>query len=156
MPKAKLTKLELLSPLPDLFLMENGKRVENEADWEARRAEMMRLAVDMQYGGMTPEPEFLEAEALYHSERFSSYRIHTGRREKEITFVMQVVWPGTRKGKFPIIVDGDGCFPYVYNEEILDVIRGAGFAMVRFNRVELAHDIKEDVHTDGLSAYIPA
>lgn len=155
MSKARLNKLTLLSPLPDLFTMENGKRVANEADWETRRAEMLRLAVDLQYGGMPPQPEVLEVETLYRSERFSSYRIHTGRREKEITFVMHVVLPAEKKEKYPFIIDGDGCFPYVYLDDNLARIREAGVAFVRFNRVELAHDIKEEVHTDGLYAVYP-
>ncbi len=155
MAKATLKQMTLLSPLPDLFTLANGRRVRNAEDWEIRRAEMMDLAVGQQYGGMPPHPEFLEVEALYRSDRFSSYRIHTGRREKEITFVMQIVWPAKKMAKYPVIVDGDGCFPYVYLDENLALIREANVAMVRFNRVELAHDIKEDVHTDGLYAVYP-
>lgn len=155
MANAVLKQMTLLSPLPDLFTMKNGQRVSSIRDWEIRREEMLDLAVGMQYGGMPPQPEFLDVEPLYHSDRFSSFRIHTGRREKEITFIMQIVWPGTRKGKFPVIVDGDGCFPYVYLEDHLSQLRENGVAMVRFNRVELAHDIKEDVHTDGLYAVYP-
>lgn len=155
MAKATLKQMTLLSPLPDLFTLADGRRVRTAEDWEIRRAEMMDLAVGLQYGGMPPQPEFLEVEALYRSDRASSYRIHTGRREKEITFVMQIVWPGKKMAKYPVIVDGDGCFPYVYLDEHLALLREAGVAMVRFNRVELAHDIKEDVHTDGLYAVYP-
>jgi len=155
MPSARLNKLELLSPLPDLFRMENGQRVCTEEDWEARRKELYRLAVDMQYGGMPPEPEFLQVELLYSSDRGSSYRIHTGRRDKEITFGMQIIWPSAKALKYPLIVDGDGCFPYVYLDDNLAITRASGAALIRFNRTELAHDVKEDVHTDGLYGVYP-
>jgi len=154
MEHAQLKNWTLLSPLPDLFQLESGARVAGEADWAARRAELWRYAVDMQYGGMPPEPEFLEVEPLYRSDRGDSYRIHTGRRAHPITFLMQVIWPGKR-GRYPIVVDGDGCFPYVYLDEALDVYREAGVALVRFNRTELAHDIKEEKHEDGLYAVYP-
>ena len=64
MTKARLNKMTLLSPLPDLFLMENGQRVTTLEDWNIRRGELSALAVDLQYGGMPPEPEFLEVETL--------------------------------------------------------------------------------------------
>ena len=64
MAKATLKQMTLLSPLPDLFTLANGQRVRNAEDWEIRRAEMMDLAVGLQYGGMPPQPEFLDVEAL--------------------------------------------------------------------------------------------
>lgn len=155
MEKAQLKKLELLSPLPDLFMMDSGKRVACRADWETRRTELLRTAVDMQYGGMPPEPEFLEVEPLYLPERLRSYRIHTGRRAAPITFIMQVVLPEKQADKYPAIVDGDGCFPYVYLADHLKMMNEFGAMFVRFNRTELAHDIKEDTHTDGLYAVYP-
>ena len=155
MANATHLKTEILAPLPDVFMKADGSRVSSPAEWEAHRAELYRTAVELQYGGMPPEPEFLEVEALYHADRASSYRIHTGRREKEITFTMQIVWPGKRNTKSAIIVDGDGCFPYVYLDENLAVVHEAGAALIRFNRTELAHDIKEDVHTDGLYGVYP-
>lgn len=155
MPKAKLNQLTLLSPLPDLFRMEDGSRVTTAADWEKRRAELYHYAVDMQYGGMPPEPEFLEVELLYNESRCSSYRIHTGRREKEISFIMQIIWPTEKKAKYPLIIDGDGCFPYVYQDDHLEMFRACGAAFIRFNRTELAHDVREETHTDGLYAVYP-
>ena len=119
MEKATLSSLELLSPLPDLFLRPDGTRAASRADWEAHRAELYRTAVGMQYGGMPPEPEFLEVETLYTCDVTCSYRIRTGRRAHPITFVMQVILPAKKADKYPIIVDGDGCFAYVYRDEHL-------------------------------------
>lgn len=155
MSRATLSSLALLSPLPDLFLKEDGSRVASRAEWDAHRSRLYRLAIDMQYGGMPPAPEFLEVEPLYVCDVTCSYRIHTGRRERPITFIMQVVLPAKKADKYPIIVDGDGCFAYVYRDEHLQMMSDFGAAFVRFNRTELAHDIKEDVHTDGLYAVYP-
>jgi len=159
MSTVKLQKMELISPLPDLFVMEDGRRVETKQDWEARRAELYRTAVDLQYGGMPPKPEFLEIEPLYKSGIMNSYRIHTGRKENPFVFTMQVLWPG-KKGqgngvKYPVVVDGDGCFQYVYNSDILEKVGEAGAAFIRFNRTELAHDIGEDPQDHGLYATYP-
>ena len=155
MSKAKLSRISYLSDLPDLFCFNAGGRVQNERDWEIRRGELLGLAVGMQYGGMPPEPEFLETEALYISDQVSSYRIHTGRRAYPVTFIMQIVMPGIKQEKYPAIIDGDGCFPYVYLDSHLQLASEFGAILVRFNRTELAHDIKEDVHTDGLYACYP-
>lgn len=158
MNRAVLKELALLSPLPDLFLAENGEHLTSPAEWESHRKYLYRYAVDMQYGGMPPAPEFLKLEALYHSPWIDSYRIHTGKREHPVTFVMQIVWPSEKREKgdtFPVIVDGDGCFPHPYYDENVAAVAEFGAILVRFNRTELAHDIKEDVREDGLYAVYP-
>jgi len=154
MSEVKLQKMDVLSPLPDLFRMDDGRRVATEQDWEARRAELYRTVVDLQYGGMPPEPEFLEVEPLFCG-KFASYRIHTGRRDKPITFAMQIIWPKEKAEKYPVIIDGDGCFMVVHKPETLDPISEAGVAFIRFNRAELAHDISEDPRNHGLYAVYP-
>ena len=158
MSKAVLKELVSLSPLPDLFARADGTRLTSPEEWETHRNHLYRYAVDMQYGGMPPAPEFLRVEPLFHFPWIDSYRLHTGTREHPITFVMQVVWPwdNHKPGeKFPVIVDGDGCFPHPYYDENLAVIKEFGAVLVRFNRTELAHDIKEDVRADGLYDVYP-
>ena len=145
----------LLSPLPDLFLKKDGSRITDPAEWESHRKELAETAVDLQYGGMPPEPEFLEVEPLYHSGRASSYRIHTGRKDHPFTFIMQIAWANGKIGKAPIIVDGDGCFPYVYLDDNVKAIVGQSVSLVRFKRTELAHDIKEPERKDGIYAVYP-
>lgn len=158
MKKASLKEMSVISPLPDLFAKENGERITSPAEWEEHKKHLYRYAVDMQYGGMPPAPEFMRVEPLFHFPWIDSYRIHTGRREHPITFVMQVVWP--KEGvdhhqKFPVIVDGDGCFPHPFYDENLAAVAEFGALLVRFNRTELAHDIKEDVRADGLYDVYP-
>jgi len=156
MAKAKLVKWTQFSEFPDVLRFENGERVKTAQDWAARREEIYRMTVDLQYGGMPPEPEFLTVEPLFVSGRISSYRIHTGRRDKEITFIMQIVMPAKRQTKYPAVIDGDGCFPYVYLEDSLKPFQEYGALFVRFNRTELAHDMPgETPHTDGLYSLYP-
>ncbi len=137
-----ITKYEVLGPLPDLFTFEDGTPVRTPADWPARRAEMMKAAVDLQYGGMPPEPEFLEVEILDCARAFKTYRIHTGTRERPLHFQMKLLLPGNgRAGHYPCIVDGDMCFTYFMDKEYLSAATDEGVAWVLFDRTEIAHDI---------------
>ena len=78
MEMLKVTSYEVLGKLPELMRLENGKKVENADDWKARRAEIYKSAVELQYGTMPPAPEFLEVETLYVSKGSNAYKITTG------------------------------------------------------------------------------
>ncbi|MBP5767388.1 MAG: hypothetical protein J6X47_10455, partial [Clostridia bacterium] len=56
---------EVVGKLPDPFLFDDGTRVKDVSEWPRRRAEMFRTAVELQYGTLPPEPEFLEVENTY-------------------------------------------------------------------------------------------
>ena len=60
-----VTKYEVLGRLPDLFTFEDGTPVSSPADWERRRGELYKTAVELQYGTLPPAPEFLEVETLF-------------------------------------------------------------------------------------------
>ena len=47
----KITSYEVLGKLPDLFTFEDGRKVTSIADWEERRKEIYKTAVELQYGG---------------------------------------------------------------------------------------------------------
>ena len=143
-----VTKYEVLGQLPDLFTFEDGTPVVTPADWEARRGEMYKTAVELQYGTMPPPPEFLEVETLYVGGTARSYRIHTGRRDHPVSFLMKLVLPSAGS-RFPCIVDGDLCFPYHMNQEYLSAATSEGVAWVFFDRTELAHDIQGEGRRKG-------
>ena len=82
----EIKKCELLSPLPDLMTFNSGVKVNSITDWNDRRKELFETAVNLQYGDVLPNPEFLEIEALYKTETNSVYRIKTGKKEKPISF----------------------------------------------------------------------
>ena len=132
-----------LGKLPDLFTFEDGREVENALDWQERRGEFYKTAVELQYGKMPPEPEFLEVETLYQSKNWSSYRIWSGTKACPVSFVMRVGRPPEVEGKIPVIVDGDGCFGKFHRSDYLDPPLQAGIGWALFDRTEIAPDVKE-------------
>lgn len=134
----KVTKYEVMGKLPDPFLFDDGTRVKTKEDWEKRRREMYKTAVELQYGTMPPEPEFLEVEPLYVS-NVESYRIHTGTREKPVVFTMYVKG-ADRENKRPVVIDGDMCFDYPFDKKYTSIFNENGITVCLFNRCELAHD----------------
>ncbi len=145
-----ITQYEVLGQLPDLFCKNDGTPVRTPADWEARRAEMLETAVGLQYGGMPPEPDFLEVEPLDIERLWKTYRISTGTRERPLSFVMKILLPGgVREGKYPVIVDGDMCFAYFMDKEYLAAATDEGVGWVLFDRTELAHDIRGEGRGKG-------
>ena len=47
---------QVLGKLPDLFTMEDGTPVTDQASWERRRKELYKTAVEPQYGTIPPDP----------------------------------------------------------------------------------------------------
>ena len=86
----KVTDYKVLGELPDPFLRADGTRVKSAEEFEAHKKELYKSAVELQYGTMPPEPEFLEVERLDMGVKVTSYRITTGRREHPVSFTMRV------------------------------------------------------------------
>lgn len=138
----KITKYEILGKLPELLMLESGEPVTKE-NWADRRKELYKTAVELQYGTMPPEPEFLEVEPL-HVAAHSSYRIITGRRDYPVCFVMRVINAKAPEGGLPAAaVDGDLCFPYAFDKEFINTFINNGVSLVLFNRTELAPDVRD-------------
>ena len=143
-----VTKYEVLGKLPDLFTFDNGDPVKTPEDWNKRRGEIYKTAVELQYGTLPPAPEFLEVETLFIGAKVRSYRIHTGTKSRPVSFLMKLVLPASGDN-FPVIVDGDMCFPYHLNQEYLSAATDEGVAWVFFDRTELAHDIQGEGRRKG-------
>lgn len=140
----KLQTVTVKGPLPNLFVLNDGTPVTDAAGWELRRQELYKSAVELQYGTMPPQPEFLEVELLDDAALIHNYRITTGRKDHPVSFIMRVILPAEGNGKFPAIVDGDLCWRYAFDKEYLQTVTGNGIAFVLFNRVELVPDRKTD------------
>ena len=83
----KITKYETLGKLPDPFTFEDGEKVLTIADWERRKRELYGPVIELQYGGMPPEPEFLEIDPLCVPNavgRMNIWRIRTGTRKDKM------------------------------------------------------------------------
>lgn len=145
----EVTSYEVLGKLPDLFQMDDGTRLTDPVDWEKRRAQLYKTAIELQYGTMPPAPEFLEVEPLYDGPSSKSFRIITGTKARPVSFRMQVLPPKGKKSGFPIIVDGDGCFKYTTQAGYVDAALSKGIAWALFDRTELAHDIQGEGRRQG-------
>lgn len=146
----RIESVHVLGKLPDPFVMNDGSRISDPSLWEQRRREMYQTAVELQYGTMPPEPEFLEVEPLDHAPLIRNYRIITGRRACPVSFIMRLILPET-EGKFPVIVDGDLCWHYAFHDDYIQTVTENGIAFVLFNRLELAPDL--DAGRDGGPLY---
>ena len=137
----RITEYTLLGKLPDPFTFDDGKRMTSPSEWDKRRLEIYKSAIELQYGTQPPAPDTLEVETLQVLERVSGYLIHIGRGKESLSFRMQVLLPEGVKDKVPVIVDGDQCWKYYMDREFLNAALDKGVGWVFFDRTELAHDI---------------
>ncbi len=144
----QVTSYKVLGQLPDIFTMDNGERLTNPADWEKRRAEIYKTAIELQYGTIPPAPEFLEVETLYVGKTSNSYKIITGTRANPVSFRMQLYHPNI-PAPYPVIVDGDMCFPYHTHNDYIKTALDKNIAWAFFDRTELAHDIRGEGRRQG-------
>lgn len=140
----KITNIKVCGKLPDPFLKPDGTRVKNESEWQQQRKHLCKSAVELQYGTMPPQPEFLELQKLHKN----TYRIVTGRHEKPVSFIIRILRPETEE-KLPVVIYGDGCFNYAFEDGFVSSFLNENIMMVVFNRVELAPDVKNDGKRDG-------
>lgn len=139
----RITECSLLSPLPELLRSDAGMPVTTAEAWAERKKEILRTAVDMQYGTIPPKAEVLDVEPLYLSGTNNTYLIHAGTREKQLTFRLILAHPD-HEGPYRTAVDGDGCWQYAYDRDWFSLFAENDYALAFFDRTELAHDIFED------------
>ena len=151
----KVKKVERLGELPPLLTFDNGEKVDLPEKWAERRKEVYAAGVERQYGVIPPEPEVFEVELLQAIEReVVPVRIVTGTKECPVTMSMTVFKPAG-PGPFPVVVDGDMCFEYIYDKDFVSRFTGSGIALAAFNRTELAPDIAESAGNGQLSRAYP-
>ena len=136
----KIIKYETKGQLPNPFRFNNGDRVKTSDDWLVRRIELFQTAVELQFGTQPPTPEILEIEQLNLGKEHRSYKIHTGTKDRQLSFIIKVIMP--RGQNRPMIIDGDMCAGYHMNEEFISAALENNIGWVLFDRTELAHDIK--------------
>lgn len=144
----KITEYEVVGKLPDPFLFDDGHRMTSPDEWPARRKELYKYVIELQYGTMPPPNEVLEVEPLYVSGGHSTYLVHCGPKEHPVSFKFKLIVPAGVKNP-PVIVDGDLCFGYAMDKEWLDAALSQGVAWALFDRTELAHDIQGEPRRTG-------
>ena len=153
----KITSYEVLGKLPDPFLFNDGRRVKTVSDWEERRRELYAPCVELQYGGMPPEPEFLEVDPLCVPNavgRMNIWRIRTGTREKPVSWTIYAHKPAGN-GPWPVVVDGDLCYGCMQDPGIAEQFASRGIMLVKFNRDEIVPDTRNPKRTDNLYGTYP-
>jgi len=144
--------------LPDPFALADGGRVATAEQWKERAGQWVGQIVEMEYGGLPPDPEAVEIETLCHSriKRWPgvplhfSYRLHCRGGERPFSFCVRVVAP-QGPGPFPLVIHGDGCWWYQTDEAIQRLLE-LGCAYMTFNRTEMAEDEATGLRT---AAYLP-
>lgn len=138
----KVTDYKVLGELPDPFIREDGSRVTTPEEFDKHKRSLYKSVVELQYGKQPPEPEFLEVEYLSKSRIGVTYRIVTGRHSCPVSFILKIFLPKDRSEKCPVIVDGDLCFGYVFDNEYRNAALDSGVALAFFDRTELVPDFK--------------
>jgi hypothetical protein len=149
-----LDKLPVIKELPDPFLLNNGRRVSNQADWAKRREELRAMVLYYEYGHLAPAPTNLigtelsakKVEQLNATER--QLLLSMG-PDKKVEFHLILTIPAG-KGPFPVVVKGDLCWGRVAPSMIADAVR-RGYITAEFDRTELAPD-----STDRTKGVFPA
>ena len=147
----KVTEYDLLGKLPDPFICDDGSRMDDPAKWEERRKEIYRTAIELHYGEMPPEPEFLEIEPGCVTDYIytHNYRIITGTKENPVVFTMYVHRPRNLTELPPVVIDGDGCFEHYYEGDYVNSFTSRGVMLVSFNRTELMPDVNYNTRKVG-------
>ena len=148
-----MLKGKMLSALPELLKMDDGAPVTDRESWRARRGELLKTVIDMEYGGMPPEPKTLRVEELSITPPggINCYRIVAD----GYPFYLRIYKPSLPfRPPYPAVLYGDGCWKYMNDAFIAEVNR-RGFALAVFDRLELASDVKDSGRSAGIYALYP-
>lgn len=140
-----MREIKFLGKMPDPFLKEDGTRM-TPAEWEANKKQILEKIVDIEYGGMPPKAEYVEFEPLNWITKDRWYKVYAGTKEKQVSFTLEVHTPEVLEWapadvKWPVLLTGDGCYRSMETDVIEEANR-RGFIAARFNRLEIANDVK--------------
>jgi hypothetical protein len=136
-----ISKLATTRELPDPFKMANGKRITSKDQWPARRAEIMRQVLEIEYGRVPTEAVEVKAAEMSSSDPgVHSYTLAMGPSGKVPVPLVLTLPKGD--GPFPVIVKGDLCWGRVKPDIVAAVIE-RGYALAEFDRTQVAPDNKD-------------
>lgn len=139
----QLEGYEVLGQLPDPFVFADGTQMKTKEQWEERRKELYETAIELQYGTQPPVPEFLEVEAVCKGTVMDVYRITTGTYSASIIMKM-IVFKPEEEGRYPAVIDGDLCWPYVFDKKFISSFTDNGIMLVMFDRTDLSFGMVPD------------
>jgi dienelactone hydrolase len=145
--------------LNDLFVFDDGSKVNTSEDWRCRRQQLLSRIVEMEYGGLPPRPASIQGECLHNLEmpeidnrKFQTYRISTG-PDGNFNFSLTLMIP-SGEGPFPVALCGDACWPYA-NNQVSEACLERGYIFALFNRTEFAADVYSSDRKTGLYPLYP-
>ena len=153
----KITKYEVLGSLPDPFLFEDGRRVRTAEDWAERKRELYAPVIGLQYGGMPPDPEFLEVDPLTLPNtpgRMNIWRVRTGTRANPVSWSIYAHRPAGG-GPWPVVIDGDLCYSCMQDPRTAQQFLEKGVMLVTFNRDEIVPDTRNPKREGNLYGTYP-
>ena len=139
-------KLPDIKKLPDPFLMNNGKRVKNKADWAKRRKEIKAMMLYYQYGHMPPAPKnvttkVISSETVYDGGATKKHILLSMGPGRKIKVNVGIIIP-KGKGPFPVILKNDS---RIFNVPIAEEIIKRGYIVADYIRTDLDPDRKATV-----------
>ncbi|HZL34723.1 MAG TPA: hypothetical protein VFC78_05385 [Tepidisphaeraceae bacterium] len=144
-PLPGVDQLPTIKELPNPFVFSDGSPVKTPADWRRRREELKTLFLYYEYGRPAPDPGNVKGQEQAAGKDGATgaetrqILLTMGPSEKISTTLFITIPPG--KGPFPTIVKGDLCWGRVA-PEIVGQIIGRGYALVEFDRTNIAPDDK--------------
>ena len=134
--------------LPDPFALANGTRVATPAQWRAHRATIKAQLAHYEYGELPPIPlnvRVIEKSATPEGEHL---RLSCGPKNA-LKFALDLRFPHTQTGPFPVLICGDGLFDAAKTAQVL----ARGYALAQFARADFAPD--DASHNAGICAFTP-
>jgi hypothetical protein len=137
-----------------LLQLQSGAPVADAAQWELRRTELIRLALDTVYGALPPAPLNTQAVLLHEAAlkpldgaRIQSLQIQT---DGHHAFNLRLLLPASQVPT-GVVVCGDACWAYV-NDTVQMAVLQSGYALALFNRTEVMADLEVPGGMDCASA----
>jgi len=134
-----------LQKLPNPFKMENGKMVSSREEWKIRREEIKKTVLDIGYGGMPPEPDSTEGTFLCRSGTgLRTYLVTVKSGGRVFAFELKLFVPVLENDKkYPVVLDGDGCWTTL-SEKAIESFKRRDIIAASFNRCALVRDVEDN------------
>ena len=134
-------QLPAIEELPDVFVMNDGRRVESRADWAKRREEIKEMILYYQYGHMPPPPpkitvRELSSETIYHGTAEKKHILLTTGPDGQVKINAGMIIP-QGEGAFPVILKNDR---RIFNVPLAEEIVRRGYIVVDYARTDLDPD----------------
>lgn len=141
-----------MDKLPDLFVLNDGRRVATKEQWSERRRELLQVLLELEYSPLPPIPTSVTAVELHHHfpvRRWHNayryhYRIAVEGGRYPFWFSLEILTPEQagkypQSGDYPVVINGDECWAYQTDEVRCEVLR-RGYVLATFNRTEIVPD----------------